>query len=297
MRIRNHLFRITKFFSSVVMASSLMFSTAVAEAITIPANTRIYVETDQRVSGKKKHTQLGQVVRASVWRDVIVDGYVVIDAGTSALVRVDRIKGAKIAGIKGKMTLGAYDTTTVDDTTIDLGGGYFKEGKGRIALAATLAGVVFLPLIFIKGKSAHLPRGTIFDAYTKRRIDIEVSERKTPSRSLNLSGVLDPGLKVEMLYDELEATENPKNFAFAIEAPVGSSGEFIIDVVNNVQIDKELELDSEQTGAKGEAEFWRGEVKIKKLGKNFKKGINTFEIATLIDGERIAEKIVLDIQF
>jgi|GEM_PF-804415 len=278
-------------FASVGLAISPVW----AEIVTIPANTMVYVETDEPVSGKKKHTQVGQVIRASVWRDVQIDGNVVIDAGTPVLVRVDTLKGAKIAGIKGKMSLGAYDTTGVGGATIDLGGGYYKEGKGRIALTATLAGIVFLPLIFIKGKSASLPRGTVFDAYTKRRTMIDLGEQITPSQSINLSGVMGPMLEVEVLYDELTAAEDPEYFAFAIKAPVGSGGKFVIDTVNHVQID-ELELKTESTGKENEQEQWRGEVKIKKLGKQFKKGINTFEIVTIINGERVSQEVVLDIQ-
>lgn len=279
------------------MSVQLVISTAWAETMTIPANTLIYVETDQPVSGKKKRTQVGQVVRASVWRDVIVDGAIVIDAGSSVLVRVDTLKGGRIAGRKGKMTLGAYDTTLIDGTMIDLGGGYFKEGKGRIALSATLAAVVFLPLIFLKGSSADLPRGTVFDAYTKRRIDVDITPTEKPSRSLNLTGVLPPALEVEVLYDELEATEKPKNFAFSIKSPAGTTGEFTIDVVNGTSIEDELVVEVQQIGQEENLDHWRGEVSIKKLGKEFKKGINTFEVAAVVDDERIASEVTLDVQF
>ncbi len=276
-------------------SAGLAISPVWAEIVTIPANTMVYVETDQPVSGKKKHTQVGQVVRASIWRDVQVNGKVVIDAGTPVLVRVDTLKGAKIAGIKGKMTLGAYDTIGVDRTTIDLGGGYYKEGKGRIALTATLAGIVFLPLIFMKGKSANLPRGTVFDAYTKRRVIINLGDQITPSQSINLSGIMGPSLDVEVLYNELTSIENPKYFSFAITAPVGSAGMFGVDTVNHVRVD-EIGLETELTGETDGREHWRGTVKIKKLGKVFKKGINTFEIVTTIDGERVSKEVVLDIQ-
>lgn len=104
----------------------ILLGTGAAESVAIPAQTLVYVETDQPVSGKKKHTQEGQIVRATIWRDVQVGGRTVIKAGTPVLVRVDTLKGAKIAGIKGKMSLGAYDTTAIDGTKVDLSGGYFK---------------------------------------------------------------------------------------------------------------------------------------------------------------------------
>ena len=41
-------------------------------------------------------------------------------------------------------------------------------GANHTALAVTLCALVAWPLIFIKGKKAELPPGTIFDAYTDR---------------------------------------------------------------------------------------------------------------------------------
>jgi hypothetical protein len=278
------------------MSALVLFGTSSAETITIPSNTMIYVETDQPVSGKTKQTQEGQVVRSTVWRDVEVNGHVVIKAGTPALVRVDSIKGGRIAGRKGKMTLGAYDTTAIDGTRIDLSGGYLKEGKGRIALTATLAAVVFLPLIFIKGKSADLPRGTVFDAYAKQNIDIDVSGQKKAGQIINLSGAVGPRLQVDVLYDELTAVEKPEMFAFSITAPTAANGNFAIDTINNAKIDP-LKLETTSEIVEGDKSTWRGEVKIKDLGKDFKKGINTFEIASTINGERVGEEVILDIQF
>jgi hypothetical protein len=291
----NHFFQKARLFTASLIASFLIYTTALAETITIPAGTRIYVETNQDVVGKKKRTSVGQIVRASVWRDVIIDGQIIIKGGTPVLVRVDSIKGAKVAGIKGKMSLGAYETTLVDGTPVQLSGGYYKEGKGRIALVASLAGIVFLPLIFIKGKAAKLPSGTVFDAYIDRTVTVEVPGYKKSGRSIDLTSVLGQSFYAEVLYDELEAVEKPKVFSFAIQAPVGNSGEFIIDKVNGETI-KALKLTANLTGAEEGMEFWHGEVDIKKLGKKFQKGINTFEIATTIEGERVATEIVLDIQ-
>lgn len=278
------------------MSSLIVFGTAFAEPVTIPAQTMVYVETDQPVSGKTKHTQEGQVVRATVWRDVDVNGRTVVKAGTPVLVRVDTLKGAKIAGIKGKMTLGAYDTTAVDGSKVELGGGYLKEGSGRIALTATLAALVFLPLIFIKGKSADLPRGTVFDAFTKRETLVETADLGDVGPRLDLSKSIGPRLEVQVLYDELAASEKPENFVLEMRAPVGSTGEFVIDSVNGVKIDA-LAVESKSTGVVADVETWRGEIEIKKLGKEFKKGINTFGLATEVNGERLSDEVVLDIQF
>jgi len=285
-----------RLFTASLIVSLLFYSTAMAETISVPVNTRIYVEIDQDISGKKKHTRQGQIVRASVWQDVVIGGHTVIAAGTPVLVRVDSIKGSKIAGGKGKMTLGAYETTLVDNSKIQLGGGYYKEGKGKVALAVTLAVVVFLPLIFIKGKSAHLPRGTVFDAYIDRATNVEIAGyTQSTGPTIDLTSVMEEGFSAEVLYNELEGVAKPKIFAFDIQAPVGNSGKFVIDRVNGQSI-KALKLEASQTGAEDDMEYWRGEISIKKFVKQLKKGINTFEISTIINGERVSKEIILDIQ-
>ncbi len=281
--------------SAALLAYATLMPSALAEEIAVPANTQLYVVTDQFVSGKKKHTQLGQVVRASVWRDVVVDGQVVINSGAPVLVRVDRLKGSGMAGTRGKISLGAYDTVLVDGTSIELSGGYYKEGKGKIVLAATLAAVVFLPLIFLQGKSAHLPRGTVFDAYTKRRTNVSV-EALRPAQKVNLSGVTVDRLNAEILYEELEGVEKPEFFTFSITVPAGSAGDFVIDQVNEKRLKDEITIDAEKIDESDMQSNWRGTVRIKALAKELRKGINTFEISTRHEGERLSQELILDIQ-
>jgi hypothetical protein len=284
----------------LLFAGALAFvfasTAAMADEINIPANTRIYVELDQDVSGKKKHTKEGQTVRASVWRDVRVNGVTVIKSGAPVLVRVDSIKNAKIAGVKGKMTLGAYETTLANGNPVQLTGGYNKKGKGRIALSATLTAFLCWPCIFIKGKAANLSRGTVFDAYTDQSAIYYTLSTGQAANRVDLSGVLGNGLTVEVLYDELEGVEKPEIFAFAISAPLENSGRFDIDRINGVAVDP-ISVSVVSNGTDGDRESFRGEVAIKALGKEFKKGINTFEMATLSHGQRLAKEVVLDVQF
>lgn len=287
--------KIARLFTASLIASFLFYTTAAAESVTIPANTRIYVVTNEFISGKRKTTSVGQIIRASVWRDVVIDGHIVIDAGTPVVVRVDSFRKAKIAGVKGKLTLGAYETMLFDGTPVQLGGGFHKEGSGRMTLSILLAVFIFLPLIFIKGKKAKLERGTVFDAYIDRRVTIDVPGFTKPQNRIDLTSFAHQGFYVEVLYEEMEAVEKLKVFPFAIQVPVGNSGEFIIDKLNGEPI-KAIKLSAVLTGTEEELEFWHAEVGIKKLAKNFKKGINTFEISTMIDGVRIAQEIILDIQ-
>ena len=109
-----------------VMKSGLIFCLTwltialpvMADSITLPAGAVIYGEIQERITSRKHDTFEGDMVEAIVWRDVTVDGQVVIKAGTPMAVRVSRVKRAKMAGIKGQLELRAFSTTALDNTHI-----------------------------------------------------------------------------------------------------------------------------------------------------------------------------------
>ncbi len=85
----------------------------VADAVSVPSGTRVFIELEQRVTSKKKHNQPGSFVDARIWRDVVVDGHTVVNAGAPVMVRIGEIKGAKVAGVKGFVELKAKQATAV----------------------------------------------------------------------------------------------------------------------------------------------------------------------------------------
>jgi len=151
-------------------------STTVAETVKVPFGTRVFIELDQRVTSKKKQNRPGSFVQARVWRDVVVDGKTVADAGTPVTVQIGAIKSAKVAGKKGSVELKALQVCAVDGTDLMLIGGYDKSGKNLTALSITLAAVVFLPLIFLKGKQAKLEPGLVFDAMVSQPTEVEIED-------------------------------------------------------------------------------------------------------------------------
>ena len=70
-------------------------------AVTVPAGTVIYGELVQEVTSKKKDFSEGDIVQVRVWRDVIVDGQVIAEAGSPMLAEISELKKANFAGIKG----------------------------------------------------------------------------------------------------------------------------------------------------------------------------------------------------
>ncbi|MHC5173703.1 MAG: hypothetical protein ACYSPJ_08165 [Planctomycetota bacterium] len=258
----------------------------------MPPDTRVYVETKQDLVGKGDRVQQGQVVRAHVWRDVVIDGRVLITAGTPVVAKVDQVKKRQIAGVKGSMTIGAYETESVDGQVIQLSGGYHKEGKSRMALSITL-GVLFILPIFIPGKAAELPSGTVFDAYIDRSWQIEVADSNSV-RKLNLS-YMDSEISAELLYEKFEEQEKPKYFEFQITVPQDASRSFVIDRINSEEI-KPLKLSNVSENFEGVELVINAQIKIKTLLKKFAKGINTIEIANIEGDKRVATQLTIDIE-
>jgi len=263
---------------------------AIADTVDVPFGTRVFIELDQQVISKKKKNREGSFVQAHVWRDVVVDGKTVAKAGTPAMVQISHIKSAKVAGVKGHVELEALQVAAVDGSDLMLTGGYDQSGKGRMALSITLAAVVFVPLIFIKGKQAKLPPGTIFDAMVAQPADIEVSD--SVPRKIHL-GALKP-LEVVVLYDILEQQDD-KNLK-AIPLQIRSNGATFdsarITRINGEEI-KPIDLELGAVESAGEDEFVAtADANLKTLGKHFTRGFNQFTVEA--NGE--SADVMLDIE-
>ena len=118
---------------------------AFAAEVKLPTNTRVYVETTESLVAKGGKVNKGDPVGSKVWRDVIVNSVVVIAAGTPVVARIDEVSKSRMAGIKGTMSIGAYETESIDGQTIQLSGGYNKEGTSRVA-GAIVGGLIFCRL-------------------------------------------------------------------------------------------------------------------------------------------------------
>ena len=232
--------RLTSIVSYTITILMLFQAQVYASSIRLPTDTRVYVKTKQDLIAKGDRVQQGQLVRAEVWRDVIVNGHVLITAGTPVIAKVDQVKNRQIAGVKGSMTIGAYETESVDGQVIQLSGGYHKEGKSRMALSITL-GVLFIIPILIPGKAAELPAGTVFDSYIDKAWHIEVADSSS-ARKINLSN-FGGDISAELLYEKFEEQEKPKYFEFEIIVPANSPRKFVIDRINSETI-KPLKLES-----------------------------------------------------
>ena len=259
-----------------------------ASSIDMPADTKVYLVTPVEIIAKRKLYDVGDTIPVEVWRDVVVKGRIVIRAETPATLRVDAIKGRSVVGIRGRVTFGAVQTTSVDGQVIYLSGGYNKEGTGRVAMAATLGAIVFAPAIFIPGGVPRFPAGTVFDAQTDGSYVVVLPKVERPVVKLKLKNQFE----VDVDYDKLLESEKPKHFEFVLHN-VSREEEFVIDSVNG-ELVKPLKLQRVESN-NGEV---RASIKIKKLSKKFRKGINRFDVAYADKaGERVSSEVILDIEY
>jgi hypothetical protein len=270
----------------------LLPATMFAEKVSVPSGTRVFIELDQLVTSKKKHNAEGSFVRAHVWRDVIVDGRAVIKAGTGALVQVGDIKGAKVAGVKGFVELKALQVPAIDGSDVMLVGGYDRSGKSLVALSVALAVIVFVPLIFLKGKQAKLQPGTIFDAMVANQVHVESED----VASADLGPRDAKPLTVSILYEQLES--EPEGGAEVKELPLRITIEGdSVDGARVVEVNgAPIEPIPITVGQTPEAkEGWvtvDGTVNLKAIGKHFSEGFNRFTVE--VGG--FTDEVILDLE-
>lgn len=267
------------------MAAAFLFVTS-AQAVVIPAGTAVYGEIEETVTSKKKDSEVGEVVRAHVWRDVVVDGNVVIKAGTPMVVQVSDVKRAHVAGRKGDLELEAVSTAAVDGNEVLLDGGYDKSGKSRTAGAVVLAAVAAWPLIFIKGKQAKLEAGTVFDATVQQQVelkaDVDVAHVDVSSQQ---------GLSAVVLYDQAPADEKDDRIPVKITNCGGEISEPRIVSLNGAAITP-VPLEDVQISTNGTCAEATANIRIKNLSKQFRQGINRFEI----ESGSVKAEVVLDVE-
>ena len=109
-----------------------------AQAYGLAEGTPIVAELVAPVSSRKKDTAVGDLVRARVAQDVVVDGQVLIDEGAELLLAVYRTRKAKFLGRRGEIELRGVSVRAVDGATLPLDGFYLREGRGRKLVTATL---------------------------------------------------------------------------------------------------------------------------------------------------------------
>lgn len=259
-----------------------------AKTVTIPFGTTIFCELDQPVTTRQKEAhavQTGDILRAHIWKDVWVDGHLVIAAGTPVYARVDRMKKARLAGQKGSLVIEVLNAQAVDRTDVPIDGGYDRSGKGRMGVTIGLAVALAWPFVFIKGKNVFLEPGTIFDAVVRASTEVKVPD--TP-QAIKVEEI--PELRVSVVYREIDPEKKIRELPLIIQIAEQNLTRAQIVSVNGEEIPPiqvPLLGDAEEEGS------YRAVVDFRLLSNHFTRGMNRFEVAV---AEQRSE-VLLEIEF
>lgn len=271
-----------------LLAILLPASALPAKTVIIPFGTTLFCELDQAVTTRQQEAhavQTGDIVQANVWKDVWVDGHVVIAAGTPVYAKVGRMKKARLAGQKGYLVIEVLNAQAVDRTDVPVDGGYDRSGRGRMGVTIGLAAGLAWPFVFIKGKNVFLESGTIFDAVVRAATEVEVPEFAPVEPATPVAAF---GVAVD--YDEIDPDRKLKVIPLIIQVGEEDLGSARIVSVNGSKIQP---LQVTLLGEDPETDRYRAHVGFKPLSKYFSQGMNRFEVEV---GEQRAE-VVLEIEF
>jgi len=119
---------------------------SVPARITIPDGTPVKLQLAESISSARAH--VGDDVRLNVVRDVSLEGLTVIPAGTMARSSIAGIRGRRLLGIGGKVSLRIDPRQMVNGDQVELRGGKEVKGASRTKLmvgAMIVTGLIFLP--------------------------------------------------------------------------------------------------------------------------------------------------------
>ena len=126
----------------------------------LKAGTNFQIELLQTLSSKVSTT--GQVVSFRVKLDVEVDGKILIKAGEELTGLITASNQARELGREGGLEVQVTQVKAIDESIIQLSGNIHKAGDNRSVESIGIAALIFWPALFIKGKEAEIPAGTIF---------------------------------------------------------------------------------------------------------------------------------------
>ena len=142
-------------------------------ALVVPSGTPVTIKIDQDVNSKE--FPVGSKIQASVANDVIIDGKVVIRAGSPCDVTVVSAKKAGIVGAPGAITVSVNYVKAVDGTNIPISSATkSEEGKSQVTTAIVITILCCILGLLIKGKEGVIPAGTQLIGYTVSQAEVNV---------------------------------------------------------------------------------------------------------------------------
>jgi len=159
----------------------------------IPGHTAIRVRTKNEISSETAH--VGDDVQMEVLADVVVNGYVVVREGASAIGQISRVREARSMGRHGNVALTLKYVEALTGEHILASGSRGEKAKGktgeRTAEVVVTSAVFGAPIaalwLFEKGEESTIPPGTAFSVYTAGDTMIDLSMLPAAAASLTVT--------------------------------------------------------------------------------------------------------------
>jgi hypothetical protein len=160
--------------------------------LTIPDGTPIELRLVESVSSN--HAHKGDRLNFIVVKDVALDGYTLVPAGTIARGTITQVKGKRFAGIGAKISLRLDSVDLADGETLKLRASKVVKGGSRTKLMAgamIVTSVIFLPatpiFLLTRGRESTVVKTTEIIAQVEGPVSVEVAGL---SRSTNTTAGL-----------------------------------------------------------------------------------------------------------
>jgi hypothetical protein len=155
---------------------TVILKTFSEDKVTLKEGMPIYLELTEEVSSSTHET--GQIVHFVVSRDIVVDGYIVIEKGAVAQGSITLAEEAGRVGDAGKIYFQLDKVRAVNGENISLRSTIGQKGEDAETKSVAL-GVVCCPLfLLMKGKEAVYSVGTEFRGYVAFDYDFYPTELK-----------------------------------------------------------------------------------------------------------------------
>jgi len=149
--------------STTQAANQSLSTTAVPEGyVALTAGTSISLELQETISSKIIYE--GQRVQFKVKADLIQNGLLLVRAGEVLFGTVVKAEKASELGKEGQLHIRVDQVPATDGQQIPLSGNKYKDGENRSKESIGIAALIFWPALFMKGKEAEIPAGSIFNA-------------------------------------------------------------------------------------------------------------------------------------
>jgi hypothetical protein len=299
--MRRHLVTTRKAASAILIPGILLAAAPAWSArVLIPEGTVVYAELGEEINSNQDKFPIGFQPKGHVWRDVVVGGITVIEAGTPIVLMISDGTQRSIGARAGAIEISAMYVNAVGGAEITLIGGYgqvapdssgVNQALGASLSAAAYATGVFspyigLPTAFLPGRKAVLEEGTVFDAAIPADTYIDVPDAVMPTLNLRPP----TGLTVSVIHEEVtsETTQLPLAIQFCGE---GWTNEIYIEEINDESV-RRIPTSVFSVRSMNNCINARATVDLDALTGHFEHGINRFEVTV---GEDVAE-VVLNVE-